>query len=103
VEEIAVDRRSTDCPGVDGQKVEADVQRIAQVLAGLAYPAAKWQVLAEADHYGADSASRRQLWTLPAGSYRNLAAVLVELGLLAGGRFPPVDGAPRRTRARPRR
>jgi hypothetical protein len=40
-------------------------------------------VLAEADHYGADSTSRAQLWALQPGLYPNLYSVLVALGLRA--------------------
>ncbi|GAA4558017.1 DUF2795 domain-containing protein [Pseudonocardia xishanensis] len=60
----------------------ADVARIGQVLAGMAYPAAKWQIVAQADHYGADAVTTAQLWSLPSGTYRDLAAVCVGLGLL---------------------
>jgi hypothetical protein len=60
----------------------ADVERIGQVLAGLSFPAARWQVLAQADHYGADSVSRAQLSTLPVHNYPDLAEVLAALGLL---------------------
>jgi hypothetical protein len=67
----------------DARGARAQAQRIAQVLAGLAYPAAKWQILAEADHYGADSASRAQLWSLPARIYPGLGDVLAALGLVA--------------------
>ncbi|GAA2852827.1 hypothetical protein GCM10010472_07530 [Pseudonocardia halophobica] len=60
----------------------ADLARIGQVLAGLTYPAAKWQIIAHADHYGADSVTTAQLWSLPIGTYPDLAAVGVALGLL---------------------
>jgi len=78
-------------------EVPADVQRISDVLADLCYPAQKWQVLAEADHYGADSASRSQLWALPAGTYPDLDSVLEELGLTGPprGHRSPVRGLPR--------
>jgi hypothetical protein len=95
-----VDRRTGNPDDGNGRDISADAQRISQVLAGLRYPAARWQVLAEADHYGADSASRAQLWTLPAGVYEDLSSVLVELGLLArNGRRPRTRPAvPRRPR-----
>ncbi|MEU7818280.1 DUF2795 domain-containing protein [Pseudonocardia sp. NPDC049154] len=60
----------------------ADLARIGQVLAGLTYPAAKWQIVTQADHYGADSLTTAQLWSLPVGTYPDLAAVGVALGLL---------------------
>jgi hypothetical protein len=59
-----------------------DLARIGQVLAGLTYPAAKWQIIAHADHYGADSLSAAQLWSLPVGTYPDLTAIGVALGLL---------------------
>jgi hypothetical protein len=71
-------------------QLRADRQRIAQVLAGLHYPAARWQVLAEADHYGADAGSRAQLHALPPAIYRDLGDVLVRLGLLSARVLPEV-------------
>jgi hypothetical protein len=93
-------RPGQDRPAEDPVGVRPGAQRITQVLAGLRYPAAKWQILAEADHYGADSTSLAQLWTLSAGTYRNLGSVLAELGLV--GRTP-ADGPESRTPPRPRR
>jgi hypothetical protein len=100
VEETAVDRRTGSTHGGNGHDARADAQRISQVLANLRYPAARWQVLAEADHYGADSTSRAQLWTLPTGVYDDLSDVLVELGLLArtGPRPRTKASVPRRPR-----
>ncbi len=89
------DRLGHDHSGMDPAGVHPQVQRITQVLAGLEYPAARWQVLAEADHYGADSASLAQLWTLRAGTYRNLGSVLAELGLVAVVRTPANRPGPR--------
>ncbi|GAA4684147.1 hypothetical protein GCM10023215_18560 [Pseudonocardia yuanmonensis] len=63
----------------------ADLARLGHVLAGLSYPAAKWQIIAHADHYGADSVSAGQLWSLPVGTYPDLVSIGVALGLL-----PPV-------------
>jgi hypothetical protein len=78
----------------DGHGARADAQRISQVLAGLAYPAAKWRILAQVDHYGADAASRAQLWGLPVASYRDLHEVLAVLGLASDRRAhrPPAGG-----------
>jgi hypothetical protein len=86
-EEVAVH------PSRRRRDVRADVQRIAHVLADLEYPAEKWRVLAEADHYGADAQTRAQLWALPAGLYEDLNGVLARLGL-------PPDGAVVRSPAR---
>ncbi|MFR9803995.1 hypothetical protein ACL02T_17095 [Pseudonocardia sp. RS010] len=64
----------------------ADLARLGHVLAGLSYPAAKWQIIAHADHYGADSVSAAQLWSLPVGTYPDLTAIGVALGLLPPAR-----------------
>ena len=51
--------------------------RLGHVLAGLGFPAVRWQLVAQADYYGADSRSRTELGRLPAaGPYRDLAAVI---------------------------
>jgi hypothetical protein len=71
---------------VNRRTVRADVARLAQVLAGLPYPAAKWQIIAHADGYGADSVSAAQLWSLPVAVYADLTAVCAALGLLPGRR-----------------
>lgn len=61
----------------------ADAQRIGQVLAGIEFPAAKWQLIMHAEEYGADATTRAELWSLPARSYGDLVAVLAALGLVA--------------------
>ena len=71
----------------DGRRDDrADVERIAQVLDGLSFPAARWQVIAQADHYGADAVTRAQLVALPVRTYADLGAVLVALGLFVPDR-----------------
>lgn len=62
---------------------QADVQRVRHVLAGLAFPAAKWQLIIHAEDYGADARTRADLWALPSGDYPDLRSVLVALGLAA--------------------
>lgn len=62
----------------------ADIARVAQVLAGVAFPAATWQLIMHAEEYGADATSRTQLRGLPAGGYADLPAVLAALGLVTG-------------------
>lgn len=59
----------------------ADVRRLSQVLAGIPFPAAKWQLIMHAEEYGADAASRAELWALPASTYPDLRSVLAALGL----------------------
>jgi hypothetical protein len=55
---------------------DPDTVRLAQVLSGLTFPALRWQLIAQADYYGADTKSRTELDRLPTGLYRDLAAVI---------------------------
>jgi hypothetical protein len=57
-----------------------DAERLAQVLVGVTYPAAKWQLIMHAEEYGADAATRADLWSLPAGDYPDLDSVLAAVG-----------------------
>jgi anti-sigma B factor antagonist len=59
--------------------VAVRMSQVAAVLADLVYPAAKWQVLAEADHYGGNIDVRSLLWALPAGSYESLETIRAAL------------------------
>jgi len=65
------------------RSLRADIQRISQVLAGLDFPAAKWQLIMYAEEYGADSTTRADLWSLPTGVYTDLNRVLAALGLVS--------------------
>jgi uncharacterized protein DUF2795 len=51
-------------------------QRLRHVLAGLSFPAQRWQVIAEAEHYGADGRTRQELRELPDARYESFAALL---------------------------
>ncbi|WP_300011256.1 DUF2795 domain-containing protein [Pseudonocardia sp.] len=71
---------------------QADLQRVRHVLAGLAFPAAKWQLIIHAEDYGADASTRAELWALPPGDYPDLPAVFVALGLASvAPRRPPAQ------------
>lgn len=72
----------------------ADIERVSQVLAGIDYPAAKWQLIMHAEEYGADAATRADLWGLAPGGYPTLAAVLQALGIGGGGRRPRAGSTP---------
>jgi hypothetical protein len=52
---------------------------IQQVLAGLDFPAERWQVIAQAQYYGAGPAYTTELAQLPARTYQSLREVAVEL------------------------
>jgi hypothetical protein len=64
----------------------ADHLMVRQVLYGLRFPAAKWQILTQADLYGADSRTRQRLFTLPLRMYRDCTDVVAWL--------PSRDGSP---------
>lgn len=80
----------------------ASVERVTQVLAGIEWPAAKWQLISYSEEYGADAATRGQLWSLPPGTYPSVATVLGALGLASGLRLlrprPLIPSARRRAR-----
>jgi len=59
-----------------GAEPDPDTVRLTHVLFGLTFPALKWQLVAQADYYGADMKSRTELDRLPTGLYRDLAAVI---------------------------
>lgn len=44
---------------------------VRQVLRGLTYPAERWQILAHAELYGVDAATRAALFDLPLRAYRS--------------------------------
>lgn len=90
----------------------SDADRVAQTLEGIGYPAAKWQLIMQAEEYGADTATRAGLWALPAGSYEDLeavmaalAAVVPQVGMPQVGRYrpPALRSAPVAGRVRPLR
>ena len=64
------------------RSARADMARIAHVLAGVTFPAAKWQLIMHAEDYGADATSRSDLWRLP---------VDPRTGLPTGGPGPVVE------------
>jgi len=75
---VADDVRAQEEP-VYRRNPRADAERVAKVLDGLPFPAAKWQILMHAENYGADAFTRVELWSLPTGEYADLDAVLSAL------------------------
>ena len=69
-------------------RTRTDPVRVAAVLAGVAYPARTWQLLAQADYYGADTHTHAELRCLPVGSYESLDAVLAALRRLSPAAGP---------------
>ena len=51
-------------------------RRLGQVLAGQPFPAARWELIAAADLYGADALTMSELHALPAVRFGTLADVL---------------------------
>lgn len=51
-------------------------QRLRHVLAGQQFPADRWQLIVDAELYGADTQTRYELQTLPPKRYISLAEVL---------------------------
>jgi hypothetical protein len=60
---------------------ERDQRSLRFVLAGLDFPARRWEILTAADWYGADAPTKRLLHTLPARDrpYRDLRDVITAL------------------------
>jgi hypothetical protein len=50
--------------------------RLATVLRNVTFPAARWQLLAAADAYGADVISKTELHDLPEREYRTVGEVI---------------------------
>lgn len=50
---------------------EQATEIVRQVLAGLPFPAEKWQIVTQADLYGADTHTRQLLLGLPVREYRS--------------------------------
>lgn len=69
-------------------RVETTSRRVANALAGLRFPAMRWQLIAEADYYGADALTRDELTELPIQSYPDLAAVISTLAAIRPRRRP---------------
>lgn len=54
-----------------------EAARLMSVLADMQFPARSWQLIAHAEHRGADWISRAELRGLPEGRYLTLPEVLV--------------------------
>ena len=50
--------------------------RLTAVLSGLQFPAWSWEIIAQADYYGADIYTKTELAALPEGKYLDLAAAI---------------------------
>jgi hypothetical protein len=75
---------------------------IQQVLAGLAFPAERWQVIAQAQYYGAGPAYSTELAQLPARTYQSLREVAIALGRLRRARLARTGATPPRLVPAPR-
>ena len=52
-----------------------ETPNLAEILRGLTYPTEKWQITTCAEIYGADVRTRRELYGLPARTYRTAAEI----------------------------
>ncbi|MDQ2706221.1 MAG: hypothetical protein M3Z25_00610 [Actinomycetota bacterium] len=81
---------------------DPDVFRVTTGLAELLFPAKTWQLIAQAEHYGADRDTRAELGRLPLGTYRDVCVVIAAIKASAStrpiGRPTP---APPRVETRP--
>jgi hypothetical protein len=68
---------------------------LVSILAGLRFPADRWQVLAHVDHFGVDPGTRHLFWSLPERTYPSAGSVLTALGARPTA-DRPVDRAPDR-------
>lgn len=71
--------------------------RLRQVLEGATFPAERWQLIAWADHYGADGLTRQDLHGLPVGRYETVEQVIRTIERRAVGTTarPPTLHEPR--------
>lgn len=60
---------------VTNGELDADKSGIRDVLDGLRFPAMRWELIAQAQYYGAHSACTRELSLLPAREYTSLGDV----------------------------
>ncbi|RZT88093.1 hypothetical protein EV383_5029 [Pseudonocardia sediminis] len=74
----ASDVRPAPSPAVDPLAVALH-QRLAGVLAGLTFPAPRWQVVTEAEWYGCDMVTRSMLDRLPDRTYVSLPDLVAVL------------------------
>ncbi len=58
--------------------------RLRQVLQDVPFPAERWQLVAWADHYGADATTMQELRSLPARQYLSIEHVLHRVADPAG-------------------
>ncbi|MEJ8279968.1 hypothetical protein [Pseudonocardia spirodelae] len=69
-------------------------ENLARVLAGLRWPAHRWQVLAEAEAWGVSGVVRQQILPLPDGRYPSFESVVDVLTAAARGRLRPLPVRP---------
>ncbi|WP_224391059.1 hypothetical protein [Pseudonocardia sp. ICBG1293] len=76
-------------------------ENLAPVLAGLRWPAHRWQVLAEAEAWGVSGVVRQELLPLPDGRYPSFEAVVEVLLAASRGRLRPAPPRPALGAGRP--
>jgi hypothetical protein len=71
-------------------RVDPRSSAVQVILAELRFPAARWQIIAEAQHYGAPQPYLAKIFDLPVRPYRSLTEVVAELD--RGSRQPRRPG-----------
>jgi hypothetical protein len=78
---------------VTNSEVDVDKAGIRDVLDGLRYPAERWELIAQAQNYGAHSACTRELSLLPVREYTSLWDVAAQVAARRAELRPAVDRA----------
>lgn len=86
-----VARARTALPPADLERLHENLRR---VLAGLRWPAHRWQILAEAEAWGVSGLVREQLVPLPDGRYPSFESVVEVLTAAAHDRLRPAPVRP---------
>jgi uncharacterized protein DUF2795 len=63
--------------------IERDARSLRAVLAGLVFPAWRWEIVTRAGWYGADARTTDRLRRLPARPYRDLRDIMATLDDIA--------------------
>ena len=71
---------------MSGEQVDERARRMMAVLADVEFPAMRWELLIHVEFIGADIRSRTEIRRLPAGSYEDLASVILAINHDSVGR-----------------
>ena len=74
--------------------INPDSVGIRDVLAGVRFPAPRWQLVAHAQHWGATPSCITELVTLPVREYRNLSDVAAAIAQQRSAAHRPAEPRP---------